>query len=297
MPLYTHQPVWRYAIFQISAGCIVLFLILALLASQLSWLPRLVAVHLTLDLSSSTYETTEVFRGAGTIMAEEIAAVKAYVDRNAGLPQPNAVSISGFADSVVPITRNFTSDPQEIEQAIEDVIQPALSDRIGGSTNINLAIEDGVSQLKTQPRACPEIVAITDGVFELEKSAIQQAQKNNVKLNFLVVGQPINAEIDRWAKQTGGIALEANPNSIAKLLSGKVFNHFNTSPLVPLFYGCAFISFMWMLLLPLERFLELALRIRIDRASQIAVYNAFFWTVITPIFLIVSGLFNPLQSC
>jgi len=298
MPLHTHQPVWRYAVFQISAACLAICLVLAIFATQLGWFPRLVAVHLALDLSGSTYENTQgSFRKPGTIMAQEIEAVNAYATRNSSLSQPNLISVSGFADAVVPITDQFSSNPQEIEQAINQVVQPSLANRIGGSTNINLAVENGISQLKKQPSRCTEMLVITDGVFKLEPQAIQQAQANNVKLNFLVVREPLTSEINRWARQTGGIALEASPSSISELLSEKVFDRFNANPLVPLFYGLAFISLMWMMLLPFERFLDKYLRIRIDRASKIAVYNAMFWTVATPIYLIASGLFNPFQSC
>lgn len=298
MPLHTHQPVWRYAVFQISAACLVICLVLAMFVAQFGWFPRLVAVHLALDLSGSTYENTQgSFRKPGTIMAQEIEAVNAYATRNSSLSQPNLISVSGFADAVVPITEQFSSNPQEIEQAINQVVQPSLANRIGGSTNINLAVENGISQLKKQPMLCPEMLVITDGVFKLEPQAIQQAQANNVKLNFLVVREPLTSEINRWARQTGGIALEASPSSISELLSEKVFDRFNANPLVPLFYGLAFISLMWMMLLPLERFFDKTLNIRIDYAGKIAVYNAMFWTVATPIYLIASGLFNPFQPC
>ncbi|MEI2418961.1 VWA domain-containing protein [Limnospira fusiformis] len=298
MPLYTHQPVWRYAIFQISAACLAICLVLALLAGQLGWFPRLVAVHLALDLSGSTYENALAnFNKPGTIMAQEIEAVKAYATRNDGLSQPNLISVSGFASAVVPITNGFSSNPQEIGRAINQVVQPSLANRISGGTNINLAVENGLSTLKTQPTLCTEMLVITDGVFNLDQEIIQQVQAHNVKLNFLIVGQPLTAEINQWANQTGGIALEVSPSSITELLSEEVFERFNANPLVPLFYGLAFISFMWMMLLPLERFFNQALRIRIDYASKVAVYNAIFWTIATPIYLIASGLFNPFQSC
>lgn len=127
MPLYTPQPVWRYAIFSIPAILMVICLLLALFAGQLGWLPpRLVAVHLALDLSSSTYETTQF---------------------------------------------------------------------------------------------------------------------------------------------------------------------------VPLLYGLSFIAFMWMMVLPLERFLDRILRIRVDYAGRIAIFNALSWTILTPILLAAFGWFNPVQAC
>jgi Ca-activated chloride channel family protein len=297
MTLYTNQPPWRYAIFQVSAGLTVLFLLLALLTPRLGWFPNLVSVQISLDLSSSTYQATKVFRGSGSIMQQEIDAVKAYVDKNASLPKPNLLSVSGFADRVVPITSKFSSSKDEIYQAIDRVVQPSLAPQLGGGTNINLALENGLSQLQSQKSRCQQMLVITDGVFKLDKQKVSQANSNGVKLNFLVVGQSLNPEIYGWAKATGGLALSVNPNSISELLSGQIFNRFNTSPLIPLFLGLAWISFMWMMLLPLDRFLATNLKIRVDKSGLIALFNAGFWTLATPAILLLMGLVNPFQKC
>ena len=62
MPLYPNQGFWRYGIFQIFAILTAVFLVLALLTSKLVLFPELVTVQIALDLSSSTYEKTQVFR-------------------------------------------------------------------------------------------------------------------------------------------------------------------------------------------------------------------------------------------
>jgi len=141
------------------------------------------------------------------------------------------------------------------------------------------------------------MLVITDGVFELDTQKASEASKNGVKLNFLVVGQPLTSKIDAWARKTGGIALSASPSNISQLLAGQVFNRFNTSPLIPIFLGLAWMSFMWMMLLPIDRFLEKYLRIRVDISGQIALFNAAFWTWATPALLLLAGLINPFHHC
>jgi Ca-activated chloride channel family protein len=298
MTLHTNQPPWRYAIFQSFAGLTALFLLLGLLTTQLGWFPQLVSVQIALDLSGSTYQNDiKLFRSQGSIMQQEIDAVKAYVDKNASLPKPNLLSVSGFADRVVPITSNFSSNRDEIYQAIERVIQPSIAQQLGGGTNINLVVENGFSQLKSQNARCQQMLVITDGVFELDTQKASEASKNGVKLNFLVVGQPLTSKINTWARKTGGIAFSASPSNISQLLAGQVFNRFNTSPLIPIFLGLAWMSFMWMMLLPIDRFLEKYLRIRVDISGQIALFNAMFWTLATPALLLLAGLVNPFHKC
>lgn len=296
MPLYPNQGFWRYGIFQFPAILTALFLVLALLTSQLVLFPELVTVQIALDLSSSTYEKTQVFRGSGTIMQQEIEAVKAYVAKNATLAKPNLISVSGFANRVIPITPQFTHNPQDISRSIDQVVQPVLASQIGGQTNINLAVENGLSQLKTNSGRCSQLLVITDGEFDLAEPTVNQAQKNGAKLNFLIVGQPVNSKISNWANQTGGIALNATPDNISQLLTNQVFNQFNHSRFTPWFLGLGFISFMWMLLLPLDQLIFKSLKTRPDVSGIIALYNAIFWTVVTPPFL-VFAVGNPLVRC
>jgi Ca-activated chloride channel family protein len=232
-------------------------------------------------------------------MKQELQAVKAYVERNQELPKPNLLSISGFADQVVPITNQFSSDQQQINQAIDQKIQqiqPNLAKNIGFGTNMDSAVKDGLSQLRSQTLRCKQILVITDGVFELDQGKIDAAKQQNVKLNFLIAGQPVAPAVNTWAQQTGGIALSATPDNISQLLSGQIFNRFNSNPLTPLFYALAWICAMWMLLLPLERIMFKFLKIRIDYAGKIALYNAIFWTIFTPITLYLIGI-NPLDKC
>jgi Ca-activated chloride channel homolog len=294
MPLYT-KPVWSYAIFQIPAFLTILFLTLAVLTYSQAWFLPEVAVQIALDLSSSTYESTKVFRGSGTIMQAEIDAVKEYAARNASLPTPNLLSLSGFADRVVPITQNFSKHPREIEAAIEGVIQPSIAPQLGGSTNLNEALDNGLGLLKTQAGKCKEILVITDGQANIEPAKIDQASQNKVRLNFLIVGQPVPPNLATAAVKTSGVAITASSVNISALVSGRLFNRFNSNlPRIKLFLGAAWISLMWMVILPIDRWLQNQIKLRFDRSSLIALSNAIFWTIIVLFWAVSLNLF---QGC
>lgn len=293
MALYTPQPSWRYAIFQIPALLTVGFLILALLSRFLGWFPPTVSVQMMLDLSSSTYYGS-VFRGAGTVMQAEIDAVKAYARENASTSNPNLLSLSGFGDRVVPITSNFSSNPTEIDQAIEQVVQPIAAPQIGGGTNLDLAVEKGLESLSSQSQRCKEMLVITDGQAQLNPLRLTGAKLSGVRLNFLIVGQPVPDNLAAAATITGGLALPADANNITTLLAGQLRDRFNSNnKFVNLFLGLAWVSLMWMLVLPLDRFLQKQMNMRFDFSGRIALLNALGWTVAIALFL---GL-PVLQGC
>lgn len=281
MVLHTPQPVWRYSYFQIPAILTGVFLILALLTSSLKLFPPSVSVQVMLDLSSSTYETTMIFRGAGTIMEAEIEAVKEYARQNASVANPNLLSLSGFASQVIPITQNFSHDPREIEQSLEQVVQPSIASQIGSGTDLNVAVEKGLDSLKSQIRRCKEMLIVTDGQTQLQENLIYQTINSGVRLNFLIVEQSIPSNLSEISSKTGGIALPANLSNIRELVSEDFRQKFNSNARrINFFLGLAFISLMWMLVLPLDRFLQTYRKMRFDWAGRIALINALFWTVV-----------------
>lgn len=277
MVLYAPQPSWRYAIFQIPALLTIAFLILALLTHFGGWFPPSVSVQMMLDLSSSTYG--ETFGERGTVMDAEIEAVKAYAQENVNTPNPNLLSLSGFADQIIPITSNFSSSPEEINSAIEQVVQPEIAQQVGGGTNLDLAVERGVDALKNQSRRCQEMLVVTDGQAQLNSTQLTRIKVSGTRLNFLIVNNSIPPDLARAAKVTGGTALQANTNTIRELVAGQFRERFNSnSKFVNLFRGLALISFMWMLVLPLDRFLQQQWNMRFDFSGKIALLNALFWT-------------------
>jgi Ca-activated chloride channel homolog len=281
MVLYAPQPYWRYAIFQIPAILTVALLILALLTNFWGWFPPTVSVQMMLDLSSSTYGDT--FREKGTVMEAEIEAVKAYARENINAPNPNLLSLSGFADQIVPITPNFSSNPEEIDSAIERVVQPAISQHVGSGTNLDVAVERGLEALESQSQRCKEMLVVTDGLVQLNSTQIARSQVSGTRLNFLIVNSSIPQNLAMAAKATGGTALPANTNTIKELVAGQFRQRFNSnSKVVNLFLGLAVVSFMWMLVLPIDRFLQHQWNLRFDFSGKIALFNALFWTAAIP---------------
>lgn len=271
---------WRYPILQLSGFLVSVFLIFSLLTNFLGWFSPTVSVKMMLDLSGSTYDTG--FRSAGSLIEAEIEAVKAYARENAVTSNPNNLSLSGFADRVVPITSNFSSDATAIETALEQVVKPQIIDQVGGGTNLTLAVEEGLNSLTNQFDRCKEMLVVTDGDASLSSAQIFRAQANRVKLNFLIVGQTIPYHLAQAAQDTGGIALSANVQNIQFLIANRLRQKFSSnSKFVKLFLSLAMISLIWMLLFPLDKLLQNLLRIRFDHAGKIALFNAVFWTMLT----------------
>ena len=281
MVLYTPQRPWHYPLFQIPALFTVIFFTLGVLTSNLGWFPPNVSIQMMLDLSSSTYSNAD-FKAAGTIMAAEIEAVKDYARQNANSDKANLLSLSGFADQVIPITEKFSSNPTEIEQAIDQVVQPSIEQQIGGGTNLDLAVENGLKSLSTQKQQFKEMLVFTDGEINLKPWLVARVKLSGVRLNFLVVDQPVSTSLAQVAGLTGGVALPANVNNITELVSGQLRERFNSnSRIVNLFFGLAFIFLMWMLILPIDRLLQRLMHIRFDYSGKIALFNAVFWTAVT----------------
>jgi Ca-activated chloride channel homolog len=280
MVLHTPQPVWRYAYFQIPAILTGLFLALAILTSAFRWFPPNVSVQMMLDLSSSTYQSTSVFRGPGTIMEAEIEAVKEYARQNIRAENPNLLSLAGFADRVQSITPAFSNNSSEIDRSLDQVVQPNIILQVGGGTDLSLAIEKGLDSLNSQTGRCKEILVITDGEAQLRENLVFQAMNNSVRLNFLIVGQGVPNNLDSIAVKTGGLALSANLSNIRDLVADKFRQRFNANERrVNFFLGLAFVSLMWLLVLPLDRFLQIHRKMSFEWAGKIALLNALFWTL------------------
>jgi Ca-activated chloride channel family protein len=297
--MYTNEPFYRFPIFQIPASLAILFITLALLSRMFSWFTPTVSIHVALDLSNSTYGDVVNFRQPGTVMMTEIESVKEYARRNANLSSPNLISVSAFANQVVPITNQFSSKPTDIENALDQVIQPSLISRLGGGTNLDAAVENAMGQLLTQVGRCKEVVVVTDGQAVLRSQIRNQALASKIKLNFLLINdqQEVPRNLEEDATKTGGNALVASPENFVTLLSQKVFNRVNKNPFVVIFSGLAWVCLIWALVLPLERFLRRVIKIRPAVASRFVIFNTILWTTATPITLFFLGLLSNLGTC
>ncbi|HEY9641097.1 MAG TPA: VWA domain-containing protein [Coleofasciculaceae cyanobacterium] len=288
------RALWLYPLFQIP---LMLFAV-CLLAAALCWLLGLgrpnVAAAIALDLSSSTYEN-QAFNAPNTIVHQELEAVRSYLTENAKLKRPNTVQVFGFGSMVVPLTPAFQSDSAQVQTALAQTLSdPALQQRVlPGGTNVNMALQETQKALSALPPGCKEILLVTDGTGDrIENTTIQAAQASKTRINVLLV---TNDLIQNWkgidlagaALQTGGVILPGQVGSLGTLFIDQFFTRFNSNLKWILFWlGLAWIALMWLLILPLDRWiLQYWLKLPMNTSGQIALGNALFWTVLTPIII------------
>lgn len=278
------RPLWLYPLFQIPALFLCLFLLLALLFSFLGFGRPLVSVAIALDLSTSTYYGQD-FNASGTVMDLEVQAVKAYLEKNAtaDLKQPNLVKVFGFAGDVEPLTQTFGDNSQQIASELTTALRPTLADLLGEGTNVDRAIEEGTKALSEQSERCRELLLVTDGEATVSPSVIQNAIANRVKINAVVIGAESLA-IRAATFATGGQYLSGEASKLNALFTEKFFTRFNTNWRWILFWlGLAWIAFMWVLTMPLDRWLfQGLLKMPLNLAGRLALGNALFWTAAIP---------------
>jgi len=276
---------WLYPLFQIPLIFLTTFLTAALLFWLLGFGRPPVAVAIALDLSHSTYQPQE-FNASGTIMNLEIKAVEAYVEKNASerIGKPNQIKILGFASNVIALTPSFEENKETIENELLNTMNnPNLVNIIGGGSELNLAIQEGIEALTTITNRCRELLIVTDGAVSVDPRVIKDAIQSQVKINAIVIG--VNApEVQAAVDQTGGIYLSGNENNLAILFTGKLFNNFNSNWRWIVFWlGLAWIALMWTLIMPLDRYLlQGLLKMPMNLAGRLALGNALFWTAATP---------------
>ncbi|MFB2977515.1 VWA domain-containing protein [Microseira sp. BLCC-F43] len=283
---------WLYPLFQIPAMFLGAFLVAALLFGVLGLGRPNVAVAIALDLSSSTYQP-QSFNAPNTVMAEEIAAVRSYLEQNSQqLRTPNQIQILGFAGEVIPLTSSFKTDKQQLEFELNQAWQnPNLPDQIGQGTDINKAIQKGTELLSSVSNRCRELLLVTDGMAEVSQPVVDGAVAQKVKINTVVVGAEAPA-LQQAAFSTKGIYISGQQNNLNMLFTDRFFTSFNSNiKWIKFWLGAAWIAFMWMLTLPLDRWIfQPLMNLPPNLSGQLALGNAFFWTVLTP--LIVWRLFG-----
>lgn len=269
------RQIWLYPLFQIPLMLMVSCLIIAALGWLLNWGRPPVAVTISLDLSDST---------TGEVRKQEILAVKSYLQQNQKLKNPNQVKIFAFANNVQPLTRDFNSKSEEIESQFDQALQnPTLEKQLGGGTNLNLAIQEGVNALKTIANRCRELLIVTDGMVDVKPAIVDEAIKENVKINAVVLGGRVSSDLQTAATRSRGLYLAGEAKDLSILFTENLFNRFNSNLRWIIFWlGAAFICLMWMLTLPLDRWLfQGVVGLNITLSGQLALGNALFWTVLT----------------
>jgi Ca-activated chloride channel homolog len=278
---------WNYPLFQIPLVCFGLCLLIALLFWLLGFGRPQVAVAIALDLSGSTYNNQiESFNSPGSVVYQEIAAVRAYLEQNNEdfLRRPNQVKVFGFGGIVKPLTGNFDNNSQKVKESLQEALKTEglAQEIISDSTDINLAIKTGINALRTVPKKCRELILVTDGQATVSPGVITEAIANKVKINSVVVGAESLA-LRGAALATRGTYLSGDSNNLSVFFTSNFFQSFNSNLKWIVFWlGLAWICLMWALVLPLDRWLFQGwLQMRIDQSGKLAVAHALFWTVST----------------
>ena len=251
---------WLYPVFQIPLICLGICLIIAALFWLFKFGRPQVAVAIALDLSNSTYEgRTELFNAPGTVLNQEVEAVQAYLERNNEeiLRRPNKVKVFGFGKQVIPLTTNFennsTKTEQELLQTLKAVETPQAV--LPDNTDIDLAIKTGIRELKKVQDSCKELILVTDGIdgqANISPLLLAEALANRIKINSIVVGQQALA-LKTAALGTRGKYISGNSNNLSTFFTEDFFSFFNSNLKWIIFWlGLAWISLMWMLVLPLD---------------------------------------------
>ncbi|MFM7438858.1 MAG: hypothetical protein ACKO2V_09675, partial [Snowella sp.] len=192
----------------------------------------------------------------------------------------------GFASGVKPLTLSFESDSTKVSRELSQALLTDLPSIIGGGTNLDLAIQEASQALATTDRRCRELLIVSDGAVEIADGVITQAKKRRVKINAIVLGTDSpDLRLASW--QTGGIYLTGNINNLEELFTDKLFAHFNSNwRWILLWLGLGWIALMWLLVMPLDRWIFQGLfKMRFDFSGRLALFNAFFWTGTTPAIL------------
>jgi Ca-activated chloride channel homolog len=292
--VYRRRALWQYPLFQIPLLLLALCLLAVLLCWLLGWGRPNVAAAIALDLSNSTYNN-QSFNAPGTIVNQELEAVRVYLEENAKLKRPNQVQVFGFGGAVVPLTPAFQSDSEQVKAALnQSFSDPTLSQRVVPSvTDVNAALRESQKALSFLPPGCREILLVTDGTGDrIQDEIVQTAQTAKTRINVVLVtsGAIPNLEqldLAKAAFQTGGLILPGQVGRLETLLVDQFFTRFNSNLKWILFWlGLAWIALMWLLVLPLDRWLfQLLLKLPMNIAGQVALGNALFWSILVPILI------------
>lgn len=286
---------WLYPLFKVPLlaliGCLIALTLFGLLGLGR---PR-VAVSIALDLSNSTYQS-QLFNAPGTVMHQEVQAVQSYLQKNSQqLRTPNQIQVFGFGGAVQPLVGSFQTDSEKIETDLLKALKdPALPKAVQPSqTNLNLVTRRGIDELIAMNGYCRELLLVTDGQTPLSQDLINEAVSSRIKLNSVIVGAEA-AALQNAAIATNGIYLANAARNLDELFTEKLFVQFNTNIRWIIFWlGAAWIAFVWMLTLPLDRWIfQRMLKLPMHLAGKLALSHSLFWTTTTLIVIwrLTSGI-------
>ena len=284
MTSYHRRPLWRFSLFQVPLISFILCLVMALLFWLLGLGRPQVSVAIGLDLSGSTgYGNPTVLIPPGSVIEKEQQAIESYVKLNSSdvLKKPNELYVFGFGKNVEALTPSFMSNASKIEKALDDALNdPSLPAKIDPSQNdVDLAIKKGIDELSGVRDRCREFILVTDGQVEISPQSVQDAIASKIKINAVVIGEEA-IPLRTAAFATGGVYFGSTTN-LDLIFTEEFFENFNSNLRWILFWlAMAWISFMWLLTLPLDRWV-LQKFYPFNLSGRIAMGNGLFWTVST----------------
>jgi len=297
------RPINQDQMFQIPLIALIGFLVAALLAWLLGFGRPSIAVAIALDFSGSTYAINEdmsLYNSPSSIMYQEVQAVRTYLQENSKLRSPNQVKLFAFAGTVQPLTNSFSNDSKQVESELNVALSdPALQLKVEpNGTNINEAISQGTVALGQILDRCRELLIVTDGAAPVDSSYVSQAKDQKVAINSILVGADA-PKLKEAAEQTKGIYLSGETSSLEVFFTDKFFEKYNTNTTwLAWCLGGAWVSLMWLLNLPLDRWLlQGIMKLHMSTSGYIAVGNAFFWSILIPIIVFSLYGFPSLQRC
>lgn len=287
----SRRPLWLYPIFQYPLVLFGIFLVLAALFWLLGLGRPSVAVAIALDLSGSTYRP-QSFNAPGSILSQEVAAVNSYLQENAKLRNPNQVKILGFRSNKVPkLTNSFAADSQKVQselaQAIQEIALPLSQLPEPELDDLNDPIMQGINTLSEVSNHCKQLLLVSDDGVKLTPSAIiPEALKHRVRINAIGFNGNV-PDLQSTAMATGGLYIPGEASNLESFFIEKLFPHFNSNlNWIVLWLGAGWVALMWLLTLPLDRWIfQYLMKYHWSLAGRLALGNALFWSVVTPMIL------------
>lgn len=284
----TQRPLWQHPLFQRPLIVLCLCLIASAMFGIFGFGRPNIAVAIALDISTSTYQP-QAFNAPGTIMQQEVAAVKAYLEVNSKLPNPNTIQVFGIGGGKAPaLTTNFSSDTNKVEaelvRALQDPNLPKSIQPKSPLDSIDVPIREALNAFKIAPSSCREIVIVSDDGIELSPQTVTEAVAEKVKINGITLGGKSFEPLKQATVQTGGIYISGADVNLNASFTEKIFPKLNSNIKWVIFWlGAAWIALMWTLTMPLDRwFFQGTMKMNMTLAGQAALGNAFFWTASTP---------------
>ncbi len=296
------RKVIEYPLFYTPLIMVGIFLALALLFGLLNIGKPSVAVVIALDLSSSTYQG-QTFNAPNTIMDQEVQAVNAYLEANAKLRNPNKVQILGIGGGKAPkLTASMESSQDvivnQLNRQLNDPNLPYQLQPEPQQDDLDIVINNATEILQEQENHCKELLMVTDTGVTITQSAVTQATGKNIKINSLVFGTDSVPNLRSASRQTDGIYIDninlsnTGGSYLEEVFLNDFFRQFNSNwKWIRFWLGCAFIAFLWVLVLPLDRWIfQGMLNMSMEPSGKISLGLAFIGTIITVALMIAGGL-------